>query len=335
MGTGASSSIQAAVQETSSEDLSAALAQLAPEARGKLAKALTAVAGSGASAPPAPSPEAAGMSKTVLITGTSTGFGRLSVKDFASKGWNVIATMRTPSKETELQTLGDNVLVLELDVQKPDTITTAIAEGIKKFGKIDVLVNNAGYGSIGFFEGTSMEEVQRQFDINVFGVMRVTQAILPHFREKKAGQIVTLSSCAGLHTFPCGSVYYSSKWAIEGWAECLSYELLPLGIQIKLVEPGGYKTDFGGRSLAFAGPPENAAEYAEMAKKMQERWAAAGELPGPDPVVKTIYAAAVETDIKKMRFPIYEAEDPYGKMVALRKEQGAEAQYAAVLAASG
>ena len=178
------------------------------------------------------------MKKTVLITGTSSGFGAATANYFASKGWNVIATMRDTGKNGNLDKT-ENIFVTELDVQNSTSIDTAIAEGICHFGAIDVVVNNAGYGLFGIFESASREAIQNQFDVNVFGAMEVTRAILPHFRSKKSGVIINISSGAGAIGFPMASIYSSSKFALEGWTEGLRYELASLGITAKIIEPGG------------------------------------------------------------------------------------------------
>ncbi len=190
------------------------------------------------------------MNKTILITGSSTGIGRSTAFKFQKEGWNVIATMRTPEKETELKEL-DNVLVTRLDVQDLESIDSAITAGIEKFGKIDALLNNAGYGLMGTFESASRESVQRQFDVNVFGLFDVTRAMLPHFRANKNGVIMNVSSVGGRITFPLISLYHSTKFAVEGYSESLHYEMAPLGIKVKLIEPGAIATDFGSRSMDF------------------------------------------------------------------------------------
>jgi NAD(P)-dependent dehydrogenase (short-subunit alcohol dehydrogenase family) len=192
------------------------------------------------------------MSKTVLITGASSGFGKSAALLFAEQGWNVIASMRTPSAGAELARLG-NVLVTRLDVQDEASIAEAIAAGIERFGSVDVLVNNAGYSLFGVFESVPRTKIQEQFDVNLFGVMDVTRAILPHFRQNKAGVIINVSSGAGVFGLPMISLYNASKFALEGFSESLSYELLSQNIVVKLVEPGGVvTTEFGKRSAVEA-----------------------------------------------------------------------------------
>src|SRR6218665_398777 len=177
------------------------------------------------------------MKKTVLITGASSGIGKATSLYFARQGWNVIATMRNPEKETELVN-EPNILVSRLEVNDPASINAAIAEGIAKFGKIDALINNAGYGQQGVFEAISTEKIQAQFDVNVFGTMNVTRAMLPHFRANQAGVIVNVSSGAGRVTTPLLSIYSASKFAIEGFSESLAFELDSQNIKVKIVEPG-------------------------------------------------------------------------------------------------
>lgn len=186
--------------------------------------------------------------KTILITGTSSGLGRAAAKLFHQNGWNVIATMRNPEGETELAGL-DNVLVTRLDVQDHNSIHAAVEAGIARFGRIDALVNNAGYGAYGPLEATPFDNIRRQFDVNVLGLLATTQAVLPHFRGNRQGVIVNISSIGGRLAFPLGTLYHGTKFAVEGLSEALQYELAPLGIAVKVVEPGAIRTDFGGRSF--------------------------------------------------------------------------------------
>lgn len=186
--------------------------------------------------------------RTILITGASSGIGRATAKRFQENGWNVIATMRSPEKEQELNTL-EHTLVTQLDVLDLDSIKRAIQEGIQAFHRIDVVLNNAGYGLMGTFESAKRESVMRQFGVNVQGLFDVTQQVLPHFREQKAGTFINISSVGGRMTFPLMPLYHATKWAVEGFSESLRWEMAQIGVKVKIVEPGGVATDFGGRSL--------------------------------------------------------------------------------------
>ena len=191
------------------------------------------------------------MPKTVLITGTSSGVGYASVDLFAEAGWNVIATLRDPDKVPDFRH-ADQVMVLRLEVEDISSIPAAVDAGIARFGRIDALVNNAGFGQYGLFEALDRDRIQRQFDVNVFGVMDVTRAILPHFRAKGGGVIVNVSSGAGIFGLPMISAYCASKFALDGFTEALSYELASQNIIAKLVIPHGGidQTRFHERSAA-------------------------------------------------------------------------------------
>lgn len=185
------------------------------------------------------------MRNTVLITGCSSGFGKAFVEQFAQAGWNVAATMRTPDSEG----LPPGVFVTRLDVQDPQSISAAVAATLERFGGIDVVINNAGYGLFGVFESTPLAKIRDEFEVNVFGAMEVTRAVLPHFRERRAGTVVAISSGAGKFTLPTSSMYSASKFALEAFFEGLAYEVASLGIKVKIMEPGGVlDTQFVARS---------------------------------------------------------------------------------------
>ncbi|NCO55145.1 MAG: SDR family oxidoreductase [Bacteroidetes bacterium] len=185
--------------------------------------------------------------KTVLITGCSSGIGKETAIYFAKNDWNVAASMRNVNS-TEFGGFA-NIKKIVLDVSDYESITAAIDFAIKTFGAIDVIVNNAGYAAAGAFECASPEQIKKQFDVNVFGLMNVTRAILPYFRSKNKGTIINIASIAGHIAFPTFSLYNSTKFAVEGYSEALQYELNPFNIMVKIVEPGPIKTDFYGRSM--------------------------------------------------------------------------------------
>ncbi|MGV7106696.1 SDR family oxidoreductase [Flavobacterium sp. U410] len=202
------------------------------------------------------------MAKTIFITGASSGLGKATAKLFQSKGWHVMATMRNPEKETELTTL-ENVTVLPLDVNDPEQIQATVKQAIEK-SNIDVVFNNAGYGLMGALEGLSDEKIIRQINTNLLGVLRVTQAFIPYFREKRNGLFISTTSIGGFMGFPLHSIYHATKFALEGWSESMSFELSPLGIRIKTVAPGGISTDFAGRSMDFNAQ----SEYSDIEHKL-------------------------------------------------------------------
>jgi NADP-dependent 3-hydroxy acid dehydrogenase YdfG len=255
------------------------------------------------------------MSKTILITGSSSGIGKATAKHFQAKGWNVVATMRKPENETELNKL-QNVLVTRLDVQEPTTIEEAVRKGIERFGAIDVLLNNAGYGAYGVLEAAPLESIRRQFDVNVIGLIQVTQAILPHFRKNKSGTFVNISSIGGKMTFPLGSLYHGTKFAVEGISEALSFELEAIGCKMKIVEPGAIKTDFAGRSFDYMNN-ESLTEYQEI---VQKSMGAIGSLlhnaSEPSVVAEVIYQAATD-GTNQLR---YTAGEDAKALVAQRKQ---------------
>ncbi len=187
------------------------------------------------------------MKKTIFITGASSGLGKATAKLFQEKGWNVIATMRKPENETELTSL-ENVKVIALDVTNSSQINETINQ-VLKTENVDVVLNNAGYGLIGPLESFSEEQIENQLQTNLFGVINVTRAFVPYFRERKSGTFINITSTFGLLGYPTCSIYNASKFAVDGFSEGLAYELGQFGIKVKVVAPGGMQTDFAGRSL--------------------------------------------------------------------------------------
>ena len=185
--------------------------------------------------------------KTIFITGSSSGLGRATAKLFVSRGWKVIATMRNPDKETELDKLA-GVVLLPLDVTDSKQIKETVDKAVA-IGGVDVVFNNAGYGMAGPLEGVTDEQMVRMVNTNMMGAIRTTKAFLPYFREKGGGLFINTTSIGGLITVPFNSLYHATKWALEGWSESMAFELKQFGIGLKIVEPGGMKTDFFTRSF--------------------------------------------------------------------------------------
>ncbi|NKF29595.1 SDR family NAD(P)-dependent oxidoreductase [Pseudomonas sp. BGM005] len=182
--------------------------------------------------------------RTWLITGASRGFGTLIAEQALRAGDAVIATARNPQDITDR--LGDhpNLLAVRLDVTREEEAHQAVAAGIKRFGRIDVLINNAGFGVLGAVEETSASETERLFATNVFGLLNVTRAVLPHMRAQRSGRVINISSIGGYQAYVGWGVYGSTKFAVEGISEALHQELAPLGIYATVVEPGFFRTDF-------------------------------------------------------------------------------------------
>ena len=234
--------------------------------------------------------------KTVLITGTSSGYGLETARQFHAQGWNVIATMRTP--RAGLLPVSDRLRILALDVTDPASINAALAEA----GPIDVLVNNAGIGVVGAFEATSMETVRDVFDTNTFGVMAMTQAVLPAFRERGSGVVVNVTSSVTLARMPLAAAYTASKAAIEGFTGSLAFELESFGVRVKLVEPGyGPTTRFthngGARMQGLIPEP-----YAPFAEKIFAGFANPGAVTTEADVADAVWRA-VNDATGQLRFP--------------------------------
>ncbi|MBU0573847.1 MAG: SDR family oxidoreductase [Candidatus Margulisiibacteriota bacterium] len=234
------------------------------------------------------------MSKSILITGSSSGIGCATARLFEARAWNVAASMRKPS--------GDFSFSPPLDVTDPKSIKEAVQATVNKFGGIDVLVNNAGYALEGLFESSSKEQVVKQFETNLFGLIEVTREVLPVMRRQKKGIIINVSSMGGRVGFPLYSLYNSTKFAVEGFSEAVHYELEAVGIKVKLIEPGVIKTDFYGRSM-----DKNEKQYPEDYKDFISRTRAdliegGGKFSTPDEVALVIYKAATDGS-SKLRYP--------------------------------
>jgi NAD(P)-dependent dehydrogenase (short-subunit alcohol dehydrogenase family) len=208
-------------------------------------------------------------SRAILITGCSSGIGLAAARRFASHGWRVFATMRRPDDghalREEAQRQGWRLTTPALDVTRDDSVAAAVAEVLTATGeRLDVLVNNAGYYAVGPLEETTPDELRAQLETNVVGVHRVTRAILPAMRARRAGAIVTLGSVSGLVAVPMVAAYHASKWALEGMIEALRLELLPFGLRVTLIEPGPFQTDLHKKEILAAASGGAGSPYAGL-----------------------------------------------------------------------
>lgn len=217
--------------------------------------------------------------KVAIVTGSSSGIGLESVLLLARNGYITYATMRSPEKDTSIKTAvqkeGLPIRVVQLDVTDDNSVKNAVDHIISEASRIDVLVNNAGYGLGGALEDLSLEEIKFQFETNVFGLIRVTQAVLPTMRKQRSGRILNLSSGAGIFGYPGGSAYVSTKFAVEGLSESIAYELEPSGIKVILIEPGFIRTNFTNAMVVAKKAQDPTSPYSGL---MQKIMASASEL---------------------------------------------------------
>lgn len=255
------------------------------------------------------------MKSTIFITGASSGLGKATAKLFHSKGWHVIATMRKPQNEKELNQL-ENITLLALDVTDREQIKTTVGQVISKY-EVDVVFNNAGYGLMGAMEALSEDQIEKQIQTNLMGVLWTTKAFIPYFRKRKKGLFISTTSMGGLLAFPLHSIYHAAKFAIEGWSEGMSFELGIHNIGIKTISPGAMATDFIGRSLEKATHPEYTALEERLFSNVDTMMAQASSAEN---IAAIVYEAA--TDGKdQLR---YVAGPDANAIYARRLEIGAE-----------
>ena len=253
--------------------------------------------------------------KVALVTGGGRGIGRAIALAYAKEGADlvVLAPRSDDIRATAeaVEALGRRALYLTADVACWDQVSGAVEDALAAFGRIDVLVNNAGYGLIGLFEEMSEEQVRRQLDTNVLGLMNVTRAVLPHMRSQRSGCIINVASAAGRFTLPLYTLYCTSKWAIEGFSEGLGFEVAQHGITVKIIEPGAIKSEFFGRSLEVParGP---IADYGDWAARVFANIKArCVDIPGPGLVARSIFKAATARPGWRLRYK------PNGRLLIL------------------
>ena len=212
------------------------------------------------------------MSKVWFITGTSKGFGRIWAEAALERGDRVVATARNASTLTDLvERYGDNVLALKLDVTDKPAVEAAITRAHEHFGRLDVVVNNAGYGLFGMVEEVSEADARAQLETNLFGALWVTQAALPILREQRSGHIIQVSSIGGVNAFPMVGLYHASKWGLEGMSQALAQEVAGFGVKVTLVEPTGFSTDWSGPSAVQSEQHPAYAEFREQVLQMRKQ----------------------------------------------------------------
>jgi NAD(P)-dependent dehydrogenase (short-subunit alcohol dehydrogenase family) len=247
------------------------------------------------------------MSKTWLITGTSRGFGREWALAALERGDSVAATARDTSALDELvEAHGDRVLPISLDVTDREADFAAVAQAHDHFGRLDVVVNNAGYGQFGMVEELSEAEARNQIETNLFGALWVTQAALPFLRAQGSGHIIQVSSIGGISAFPTVGIYHASKWALEGLSQALAQEVAGFGIKVTLVEPGGYSTDWSGSSAGRATPLP---AYDELREKTAA-WRAQRGTPGDPAATRDAILEIVDAENPPLR--VFFGEAPLG-----------------------
>jgi len=263
------------------------------------------------------------MSKVVIITGSSSGFGELTARSLSQAGYTVYATMRNVNgKNADIaNALGSlaGVTVLDLDVTSQSSVENAVNTVISREGKIDVIVNNAGIGSGGFTEPYNADEFQQIFNVNVFGVQRMMNAVLPSMRKNKSGLVINVSSIMGRIVIPFAGAYTASKYALEGLSESYRYELAPTGVDVTLVEPGGFGTNFF-NGMIPASDEERVASYGELNNIHEQMWKGMGELfqsenaPNPqdvaDAIVTLIETPAGQRPLRTVVDPMMGGEGP-------------------------
>lgn len=278
------------------------------------------------------------MQKTVLITGCSSGFGKLIAETLLKQGYTVFATMilldtisAEPAKELKAfaEKTSGTVHILEIDVTDTNSVTKAIDKAVALEGKIDVLVNNAGIGGVGWTETFTERQFEKMFAVNVFGVQRMMKAVLPQMRQRNDGLIINISSIQGRVVFPYSGLYTATKFAVEGLTESYHYELAPLGIEAVMIQPGGFQTNFESTAAGGAADKERIESYGALATKYHKVWGVPGEskdfLPQPQPVPDAI-VALIEKE--KGTRPLRTIVDPLleGEGTSLINESAAKAQ---------
>jgi NAD(P)-dependent dehydrogenase (short-subunit alcohol dehydrogenase family) len=244
--------------------------------------------------------------KVAVVTGSSSGIGYETSLALAREGFLTYATMRNLEKGSIIKSESGKenlpLKIMQLDVTDDASVSKAVKSIISDSGRIDVIVNNAGYGLVGAFEDLSLDEIKQQYETNFIGVVRVTQAVIPIMRKQKSGRIINISSGAGRFGYPGASAYVSTKFAMEGLSESLSYELNPFGIKVILVEPGVIRTNFGNGMVVAKKSQDPASAYLSMTRKMNEVLGQLMQNGSPPSLVANVVLQAAKSDNPNLRY---------------------------------
>ncbi|MGD8327918.1 MAG: oxidoreductase [Acidobacteriota bacterium] len=256
---------------------------------------------------------------TVLVTGASSGIGKATAEELLAEGYTVYGAARRMEKMREIEAAGGRLI--EMDITREQEIVNAVNRIADEQGGVDILINNAGFGMYGAMEDTSLEDARYQFEVNLFGLARLTQLVLPHMRRQRAGKIVNISSMGGKIYTPLGSWYHATKHALEGWSDCLRLELAGFGIDVIVIEPGAIDTEFGAVMIAPMLERSGDTAYAELAHKVAKMSRAAYEegSSSPPSLIADVISKAMRARRPRTRY----AAGKYAKpVIAARKWLG-------------
>ncbi len=251
-----------------------------------------------------------------FVTGTNKGLGAATAKEALYRGYKIVATARNPESAAETLGHSPNLLIARLDITNDEQVASAVEAALDRFGRIDVLVNNAGYALLGFFEEMSEKLIRQQMETNVFGTMKVTRAVLPFMRKQGSGLVIVLSSASGIRAVGGSSVYSASKFALEGWTEGLSADLKPFGIRCMLVEPGPFRTDFANFEASLAFSDLKIDDYKQQRETIYNSFASLNQTQSGDPA-----------RLAKALMTAVDAPDPPLRLLAGKGAVGAIDQY--------
>lgn len=251
-----------------------------------------------------------------FITGANKGIGAAIAKEALDRGYRVVGTARNPESATRILGSSPNLFIAKLDITNDEQVQSAVAAAVDRFGRIDVLVNNAGYAQLGFFEETSEKLIRQQMETNLFGTTKVTRAVLPFMRKEGSGLVIVFSSASGVRAVGGSSIYSASKFALEGWTEGLNFDLKPFGIRCMLIEPGPFRTDFADFETSLAFSDLEIGDYKQQHETLYNSFAALNRKQPGDPA-----------KLAKALMTVVNASDPPLRLLAGKAAAGAVGQY--------